>query len=66
MLRLCEKYDLRCITNLRGWAKKPSQKNAKKPWTFERPLPPPSANHWGFVRASPLSRTTEDQTRGLL
>ena len=66
MLRLCEKHDLRCITNLRGWAKKPSQKNAKKPWTFERPLPPPSVNHWGFVRASPLSRTTEDQTRGLL
>ena len=56
MLRLCEKYDLRCITNLRSWAKKPSKKNAKKPWTFERPLPPHSASHWGFVRPSPLSR----------
>ena len=52
MLQLCEKYDFKCIMNLRAWAKKPTAKNAKKPWTFERPLPKTSNNHWGFVSAA--------------
>ena len=56
MLKMCMKYDLKCITNLKGWAKAPwfaGGNRSQGEWEFQRPLPPTSSNHWGYVSAGP-------------
>ena len=56
MLKMCIKYDLKCITNLKGWAKAPwfaGGNRSQGEWEFQRALPPASSNHWGYVSAGP-------------
>lgn len=55
MFRLCAKYGLKCIANLKGWTEPPwfaGGNRTASTWTFRHPLPQTSSHNWGFVSAA--------------